>query len=463
MNIIELFYRSLFIDYKLYTWYSLVLQTLKYTLLERTGEMKDISLKKKLLLITYAGLLFFLVIHFNDIRALPFKIGTILSPFLMGTVLAFVLNQPVVFFTRLYGKVIKGKKSGKISKMLAILTSYIILFGVSIGIILFIVPQLASNISNFLKNLSGYIGPIETWAIEMTDRYNLQSLDLETIFMELKESIKNVANWTLKYLWGLIPQIVVIASNLVNVLYKVIITLVVSVNLLVGKEKLLSQGKKIVYVYLPPKWAVRIEHIVKLSSEIFGKYVVGQVTEACILAVLCYIGMKILGFEYGILISTLIGITALIPIAGAWIGGGIAFVLLALMSPLKAVFFLVYLSVLQQLENNLIYPKVVGSSIGLPGIWVIFAVTVGGGFFGLPGIMLSVPTVSVIYAILRKDVGEKYPKIKKSIEPVIKVEDISEDAENISENAAAVSKNIGVESKNREIISKSIEKINKEK
>lgn len=375
--------------------------------------MRGLSFRKKILLITYAALLLFCIVHFKFLSTIPFKIGNVLSPFLIGIVLAFVLNKPMVFFHRKLQKVMKSEKT---SKGLAILISYLIFFAILIGILLFVIPQLVENITNFITGLSGYIQPFEKWAMEFSQKYHLENLDLDALFMELKDSIKNVANWTLKYIWGLFPQIVVLASNLVSIVYKVVITLVVSVNLLVGKEKLLSQGKKVAYVYLKEKWAARLERIVRLVSDIFGKYVVGQVTEACILGGLCYVGMRIFRFEYSILISTLIAVTALIPVAGAWIGGGVAFLLLALISPVKAILFLVYLNVLQQLENNLIYPRVVGSSIGLPGLWVIFAVTVGGGLFGLPGIMLSVPTVSVIYTLIKQDVGSKYPFIRQKTE-----------------------------------------------
>ncbi|HIT88833.1 MAG TPA: AI-2E family transporter [Candidatus Merdenecus merdavium] len=375
--------------------------------------MNKLTFKQKLLLITYGGLVLFFIIHFESIRSLPMTIGNILSPFLIGGVLAFVLNQPTVFFNKRYSKFIKNPK---LSRGLAILTSYILLFAIITGVILFVVPKLALNISNFVKNLGNYIGPIETWAIETADKYNFHSIDPEKAFDNLKDSISSIANWLIRYLLNMIPQIVTLASGLVSALYKVIITLVVSINLLAGKERLLSQAKKVVYVYVPKKWAVRTEYVVRLCSDIFGRYVVGQVTEACILGGLCYIGMRFFKFDYGILISTVIAITALVPIAGAWIGGGIAFLLLALISPIKAVLFLIFLNILQQLENNLIYPKVVGGSIGLPGIWVIFAVTAGGGFFGLPGIMLSVPTVSVIYTLIKKDVFRKYPEVLKSLD-----------------------------------------------
>ena len=150
-----------------------------------------------------------------------------------------------------------------------------------------------------------------------------------------------------------------------------------------------------------------------LVNDIFSRYLIGQVTEACILGGLCFVGMKIFRFDYAILISTLIAVTALIPVVGAWIGGGVSFLLLGLVSPINAVMFLIYLTILQQLENNLIYPRVVGSSIGLPGIWVIFAVTVGGGLFGFVGIMLSVPTMSVIYTLIRENVHFRLSRKEK--------------------------------------------------
>ena len=264
-----------------------------------------------------------------------------------------------------------------------------------------------------MGNMGSYIHGLEQFAADLMDKYHISNANLENWFGELNEILSNLANWILNYVGSLIPRLVTITSNIVSVVYNLLIALVVSINILARKEVLLSQCRRVTYTYLP-KYAVKIEHVTRTGADVFGRYVTGQLTEACILGCLCFIGMTIFRFDYAMLISALVAVTALIPVAGAWIGGGVAFVLLALVSPMKAVMFIVYLVVLQQLENNLIYPRVVGSSLGLPGIWVIFAVTVGGGLFGLGGIILGVPVMSLIYTLVREDVQKKAQSKRQS-------------------------------------------------
>lgn len=369
--------------------------------------MKDPQLKKWLITITYAALLLFVVVKFDWVSAIIGNTMHILSPFFLGIVLAFVLNKPMEFFKKLFSK--KIKKEGT-AKGMAITVSYLLFALIIFLVIWFIVPPLVTNINMFVSKASGYIAKIERWLYDVSYKLKLPNLDMQNIFVQLSDIIQTVSTYIVNYLGDIVPRLISVTTNLVNVVFNMVITIVFSINLLAGKERLIKQLALLNEAYINPKYAKKNVKIAKLVNEIFGKYLIGQVTEACILGGLCFIGMKIFRFDYAILISTLIAVTALIPVAGAWIGGGLSFLLLALVSPINAVMFFIYLTVLQQLENNLIYPRVVGSSIGLPGIWVIFAVTVGGGLFGLPGIMLSVPTMSVIYALIGQNVKNRIQK-----------------------------------------------------
>ena len=381
--------------------------------------MKDNSLKRQLIVVTYIAILLFSILRIDIIRSIFNQVLAVLMPFLLGIVIAFILNKPMMFFQKILRRIIKQEKA---CKGLAIIISYIIFFSVIIGVVMFIVPQLIKNIRTFIDSLGIYIRQLETFIYKIAEDYDLESLDLQYLFGELNGVIRNLSTSLLNYIANLVPRLVTMTSNIVSLIFNVVITLIVSINLLAGKEGLLRQAKKVIFRYLPKKIALKIEKVATLSNDIFGKYVVGQTMEACILGGMCFIGMNILKFDYSVLISTLIAITALIPFVGAWVGGGISFLLLALVSPMKAVFFLIYLLILQQFETNVIYPKVVGSSIGLPGVWVIFGVTVGGGLFGFVGVMVGVPVMSVIYALLKEDVnkkkvvqGNQNGKIKKEI------------------------------------------------
>ncbi|SES71612.1 AI-2E family transporter [[Clostridium] polysaccharolyticum] len=369
--------------------------------------MKDLSLRKKLIVITYAAFLLFVVMKFDFVRGVLSNIMHILSPFLLGVVLAFILNKPMCFFERLLSKKIKKKST---VRGLSITIAFLIFLLIIVAVIWFIVPQLVVNANMFISRTGIYINRLEVWINDLSDKYNLKSVDFQMLSGQLTDIIQSVSTFVVNYIRDIVPRLITVTTNLVSVIFNLVITLVFAINLLAGKEHLLKQIAQLNHAYIPEKYSKKNEKIALIVNDIFGKYLIGQVTEACILGGLCFIGMNIFRFDYSVLISTLIAVTALIPVAGAWIGGGLSFLLLALVSPINAVMFFIYLTILQQLENNLIYPRVVGSSIGLPGIWVIFAVTVGGGLFGLAGIMVSVPTMSVIYALIGENVKQRLTK-----------------------------------------------------
>ena len=196
-------------------------------------------------------------------------------------------------------------------------------------------------------------------------------------------------------------------SATVSGIAKFLIALIFAIYLLMGKETLGKQVNRLMDNYLLTSWNETIRYIVRVFDNSFHKFIVGQCIEAVVLGVLCILGMSLLRLPYAMMIGTLIGFTALIPVAGAYIGAGVGAFMILTVSPVKALIFLIFVVILQQLEGNLIYPKVVGSSIGLPGIWVLAAVTIGGGLIGIPGMLLGVPTVAAIYQLLKNNLNKK--------------------------------------------------------
>ena len=193
-------------------------------------------------------------------------------------------------------------------------------------------------------------------------------------------------------------------SSVVSSLVNIFLAIIFAVYLLLSRDSLQQQGRRLLACYLPQKVNRKVLHWLQVFNDCFHRYIVGQCLEAVILGALCILGMTIFRFPYAMMIGTLIGFTALIPIAGAYIGAGVGAVMILTQSPLKALLFLLFVVVLQQLEGNLIYPKVVGSSIGLPALWVLAAVTVGGGLMGIMGMLLGVPVAAALYRLLREDV-----------------------------------------------------------
>jgi predicted PurR-regulated permease PerM len=235
-------------------------------------------------------------------------------------------------------------------------------------------------------------------------------------------------------LGGVMGSIFTIVSSIFSTVVNIFISLILSVYMLAEKERLIAGVSKVTKVYVKPAVKNWLDKVVNVVNGCFRSFFVGQCTEAVILGVLCMIGMNIFGFPYATMIGTLIGFTALIPVAGAYIGAGIgAFMVFTAGSWLETLLFIVFILVLQQLEGNLIYPKVVGDSIGLPGIWVLAAVFVCGSAMGIPGMMIGVPITAAVYKLVKQDVKEKEEAREMSESASDNSPVSAEDAEIVSE------------------------------
>ena len=370
--------------------------------------MKNYSIKKYCLIIAFAGLVMFAVLNAGSISGKLALIWRILMPFWIGIFMAFILNMLMVPIQKLIVRFI-FKKNNKPAKPISIILSYFIFILIIVALLAFVIPELANSIAKFVNNWSTYIEQFQKMVNDITVKYDFDSVDINSFVASFSDNIEQFANKALTYIGNMVPQVVSFMSNIVSFMFNIIMAVVISANILVYKEKLISQISRTVKASLP-KFYDKLAKLAVVTSDTFRRYISGQCIEALILGGLCYIGMVIFRFDYALLISTVIAVTALIPVAGAYIGGAVAFILLAIISPVKAVMFIIYLVVLQQIETNLIYPRVVGSSLELPGIWVIFAVTVGGGAFGILGIMFAVPVMSVAYKFIREAVVNRENK-----------------------------------------------------
>lgn len=361
--------------------------------------------KSILLIITYAVVL---VMVLARLDVVGFALGRLLGlfrPLIIGFALAFILNRPCHFFFRLYNRGLGKTKAAGAARPLAVVTSYLALIVVITGVFSFVLPKLTESIQTFALNLSGYISNVQDWINQLADYLHLdmEALDLSS----LNQTLENLFKQALGFLSSLAPQLLEITTSIVSLVVTGVLALVFSIYMLSGKEKLLGQCRRVLRAYVPKKFADPITDVIHLTSDTFTRFITGQLIEACILGGLCTVGMLFIQPDYAPLIGVTVGASAIIPVAGAYIGAILSAVLLLMVSPLKALIFLVFLVILQQIEGNVIYPKVVGSSIGLPGIWVLAAVTVGGGLLGLEGVLLSVPVASVLYTLLRRDVRRR--------------------------------------------------------
>jgi predicted PurR-regulated permease PerM len=359
-----------------------------------------------MLLIAFTVFLILIIIRFDSVIGLIVLFIDLFRPLIIGFAIAFILHRPCNFFCRLYDRGLSHTKAAKAALPLAVLSSYLCLIAVLALVISLIVPQLATSISLLAHNLNAYITNLQTWINGLVDRYDwsfLKSLD----FTSLSDTLKNLINKALSMISSTIPQIFTFTSTLITGLITTFIALIMSIYMLGSGKKLLFQIRRTLEAYLPEKISAPLFDITELTADTFSRFITGLLTEACILATLCFIGMSILHFQYAPLICILVGSGVLIPMVGAFCAATLSAFLLLMVSPMQALWFLVFIIILHQIEGNLIYPRVVGSSIGLPALWVLTAITVGGGLFGFIGILISVPITSVLYTLLKRDVARR--------------------------------------------------------
>ena len=354
-------------------------------------------------IITYTVLLILFLIKFDVVWSLVLRFMDAMKPFFLGFAIAFILNRPCDFLRRSYGRVL-GERA---ARPLAVATSYLGVVAVIIALFSFVLPQVGESVSLFAGRLSGYMTNLQLWANRVLAYFHAEDVLATVDFTGLDAYLKQFLNGMLEVVGGTMGGLMAFTGNLMSVVVTLVLAIVFSIYMLSGRDHLLHQCRRMLYAYLPRQWAERIHRVAKLSAVTFTNFVSGQLLEACILGGLCAAGMLFIQADYAPLIGVIVGVSALIPVAGAYIGAGVSAFLLMMVSPVRALIFLVFLVVLQQIEGNVIYPRVVGTSIGLPGLWVLTAVTVGGGLFGLLGIMLSVPMCSVLYALVRQDVARR--------------------------------------------------------
>lgn len=363
-----------------------------------------------ILLITYTILLVTLLGNQATVFSFIGQTIHVLKPILFGCVIAFILNQPCKFFARILQRHLPFRLK-RAARPVAVVLSYVVLLGAIALLVSFIIPGLTNSISTFVGNLSTYIGNLQdlyNWAVNTFDLEMLGTLDLSGF----SSTLQKLLNEALNTVATAVPQLVGATAKLVSFVVTLFLSVIFSIYLLASGPRLGAQCRRLVVTYLPEKLADRVLRVSRLTGTTFTNFITGQVTEAIILGVLCFVGMSIFRFQYAPLISVIIAVSALVPIAGAYLGAGLACLLLVMIEPIQAVWFLVFIVVLQQLEGNLIYPRVVGTSIGIPGLWVLAAVTVGGGLFGFAGMLLGVPVTAVFYALLRDDMAQRAQRKK---------------------------------------------------
>lgn len=356
------------------------------------------ELKDKLLLITYAIVLFVCLMNYSWIGDILKNLFKLLLPFIIGGIVAFILN---VLVKMIEDSLLKKMKKGKRATSVILSLGFIIGF---IAIILFIlIPQIHNASQIFIENIPEYQQNI----YNLGKKIGLSEEELEFVNLENNKLRNEITNLISKNSKSIINASMGFANSVFSAVCDFFIGLVFAIYILFDKERLTRQIKKLLKKICNSKvynFIVDLGHMSYLS---FSNFIKVQVFEACVLGSLCFAGMVIIGLPYAATVSVLVGVTALIPIFGAFIGCIIAAFLIFMVSPLESVIFVIFFIILQQIETNFIYPRVVGGKVGLPGIWVFVAVVIGGSIGGVFGMLFGVPVMSVIYTLLKNYVNKK--------------------------------------------------------
>ncbi len=366
--------------------------------------MEKNKFKSNILLITYAILLFIFIQNMSTVYTSFSGFMTLLLPFIYGFVIAYLFNRPfnLVYHTLSHlAFVQKHKKLKGLIKGISLVCVYILVFMLVILFFALIIPQLITSIQSLSVDFKGQYEVLKDFSSTLLNQFEFSS----ELWTQLESLFTNLLTVSIEFIYTVVPSLLSSIISLTSSITNFVFGLIISLYILSNKEKLCRQAKQLTLAFLPDTFAKTVIRVTALTHRIFSSFINGQLIDAFILGSLCFVGMTILGFPYALLISVIIGASNIIPILGP-ILGTVPTAFIVLMSdpthPLKAIWFILFIIILQQIDSNIIYPRVVGGSIGLSGLWVLFAILVIGGQFGLLGMIIGVPICAIIYTLLRE-------------------------------------------------------------
>lgn len=371
--------------------------------------------------------LYLCIYYWSAVGGLIAAVFNAAAPLLIGFAIAYLVNILMSRYEELYFPRSTKKAVLKSRRPICMIAAYITLLAIIALVTGLVIPEFTSCMKLLIDMIPGAMNKL----IDLIDKYHLLSEEniafLESI--DWRSRINEIISMLSSSLGSVMDVVISTVSSVFSAIVNAFLSIIFSVYLLIGRDKLIAQCSKVSKHYIKEKMYNKITYVLSILNDCFRKYIVGQCTEAVILGLLCIIGMLILQLPYATMIGALIALTALIPVAGAYIGAVVGAFMILTVSPIKALFFLIFLVVLQQFEGNIIYPKVVGSSLGLPGIWVLAAITVGGGIMGIFGMLIGVPIVAAIYRIVKNDVNKSADPAELALadEPLVDIPTVIEE------------------------------------
>ena len=363
--------------------------------------------KRFIYFIILLALLILCIKYSDSILGFAGFLWSLVTPLILGCVIAYILNILVTRIESLPCFTREGTLLRKVRRPVSILGSLAVILAIGVLVILIVIPQLIQAIGVIAKEIPTVVSEINVWLSSFDKDWPQLQKFLESLNVNWPQILQKAASYLTNGLSSVFSSTMYIVSTISSIAVTAVVALIFSIYILSGREKLFHQFQTLASTYLNEKFYKGMCVVLKTAHDTFTRFIVGQCTEAVILGTLCTIGMLFFRFPYATMIGTLIGATALLPVVGAYLGAAVGAFMIFTIDPLKALGFLIFIAILQQLEGNLIYPRVVGSSVGLPGIWVLAAVTVGGGLGGIIGMLLAVPVTATLYKLLQKDVQKR--------------------------------------------------------
>ncbi|CDB68789.1 putative permease [Eubacterium sp. CAG:252] len=355
---------------------------------------------------------------FNNTVKLLGQALQVIAPFLVGAFIAFILYPLVRFFYRNLFKNTLHMKSDKLSKWLSILVTYVIAIGVIAILMVFILPQLYTSITDIVDRLPVWYNNLTTMVDNFENRHaDLGFIDYNLINEHLTSLYPKIISYLTDTLANLLPYVVNTSMAIVKGVVNLIISIMVSVYMISDHKNIFYQFKKLLYAVFPKQAADTARAICRESTNIFLKFMYGKAIDSVIIGIICFVCMNIFKFPYTVLISVIVGITNMIPYFGPYIGGVLGGIIIVIVNPVQVIFFAVMILVIQQFDGLFLGPKILGDSTGLKPLWVIFAIVVGGAMFGVLGMFLGVPTMAVICYILNIVVEHFLKKRNITVQP----------------------------------------------
>lgn len=379
--------------------------------IELSTEQKNKAIANFLVL-SGAVVFYFIVKNLGNILDGISVFTGMMTPFIYGFVIAYLLKNPMKYIEKIYGKLIKNPKRKKLIRGLSLATTMLLAILLLLGFISIIVPQLADSVTIFVNNLPDYMENGNRLLKDTIQKVHVDSEIIKQIFEVWKVLVSKTSEIVSNMLPYAINGVLAFSGKVVNI----VVGIVVAIYFLAGKEKFTAQIKKITIAVFSDKTSNYMIEKSKMINTVFSKYISGQLTDAAVLGIICFISMSIFKMPYALLVSMIVTVTNIIPIIGPFIGAVPSVFIISMVSGPKALGFAALILVLQQIDGNILVPKIVGDSTGLSGFWVFLAIFIGGGLFGITGVILGVPTMAVSYSIIKEIVEHRLESKNKPID-----------------------------------------------